>query len=212
MHKFTKSDADMWFQRNQGALNNLEQNNDTTSTIIGSLLPKYFHKGIQLLEIGCGNGARLNDLYLKNGGTFYGVDISQKAIDNGSKRFQGLNLSVQNASSLDFLDNQFDFVFLGFFLYLVDRKDYEQVISEADRVLKPGGFVAILDFDVPVPYENVYSHNIELRSYKCDNSIPFLTNGNYSLIEKKMFSHDSLKFPRNVDERVSLQVLYKETT
>ena len=209
MQKFNTRDGNLWFERNKSKLSTIGQ--DALSKVIDTMLPNYIEKDTKFLEIGCGNGARLNRLKNMLEGTFYGVDISTQAIEDGLIKFKNLHLSVQSAQSLIFSNGKFDFVYLGFFLYLVDRQDYPDVISEADRVLKPGGYMAILDFDVPNPFENVYSPNTELRSYKCDNAKAFISSGAYSLIEKKMFSHSSLDFPKNVNDRISLQVLYKET-
>ena len=50
----------------------------------------------------------------------------------------------------------FDLVHLGFFLYLVDREDYLRCISEADRLLKFGGFLSIIDFETPIQYRHAY--------------------------------------------------------
>ena len=208
MQKFNAHDGDLWFERNKSKLSTVGQ--DAPSKVIERILPQYIKKETKFLEIGCGNGARLSSLQNILGGVFYGVDISTQAIEDGLKKFKNLNLSVQSAQSLRFSNNRFDFVYLGFFLYLVDRQDYTQVITEADRVLKPSGYLAILDFDVPNPFENVYSPNTALRSYKCDNAKAFIESGTYSLIEKKMFSHSSIDFPKEVNERISLQVLYKE--
>ena len=73
-----------------------------------------------------------------------------------NNKFPSLNLKLGFGDSLPLKKN---LVHLGFFLYLVDRKDYLKCISEADRMLKFGGFLSIIDFETPFPYSNQYSYN-----------------------------------------------------
>ena len=121
MQKFSTHDGNLWFERNKSKLSSIGQ--DAPSIVIETMLPKYIKKETLFLEIGCGNGARLSRLKNMLGGFFYGVDISTQAIEDGLIKFKNLHLSVQSAQSLSFSDGKFDFVYLGFFLYLVDRQD-----------------------------------------------------------------------------------------
>ena len=205
--KFSENDADEWFSRNEEALSNL---NDVANDRVISTVTKYIKHGMDVLEIGCANGARLHAFQKLIKANFFGVDLSTRAIETGQTQFSTLNLSVQNANSLDFQSERFDLVILGFFLYLVDREEYEQTISEAIRVLRKEGFIAILDFDVPRAYSNVYAHNSALNSHKCDNAQIFLRSGEFTLVEKIMFSHSEASFVKDIDERLSLQILYRE--
>ena len=68
------------------------------------------------------------------------------------------------------MKQRFDLVHLGFFLYVLDREKYFACISEADRLLKPGGFMSIVDFDTPFSYSNKNKHRNGLWSHKTSNA------------------------------------------
>ena len=76
-----------------------------------------------------------------------------------SKKFP-IKITQGFSDKIPFNDEFFDLVHLGF-LYLVDRSYYLRSISEADRVLKFGGFLSIIDFDTPFQYSNKYKHKKE---------------------------------------------------
>ena len=93
---------------------------------------------------------------------------------------------------------------------MVDRELYLRCISEADRLVKFGGFLSIIDFDTPYPYSNPYTHQSGVFSYKQNNSDVFVASGLYSVVNKFQFSHSNFFFDKEINERVSLTLLYKE--
>ena len=58
--------------------------------------------------------------------------------------------------SLMFDNEVFDIIICGFFLYLVDRNLVFKTVSEIDRTIKEGGYLVIIDFEVPFPSSNDY--------------------------------------------------------
>ena len=98
------------------------------------------HKGINLLEIGFGQGTDLVQ-YKKGGAMVSGVDLTPNHYELANKNFElrGLkaNLFLEDASNLHFDDDTFDKVVS--FGVLHHTPDIEKCISEVYRVLKPGG-------------------------------------------------------------------------
>lgn len=177
-----------------------------------------------VLEIGCNYGYNLKylssilnyQIRIEGGGGInaYGIDTSDKAIDFGRKKWNddsdNIHLLQACSNDLPFCDNQFDVVMIGFCLYITPREWISSSLLEIHRVLKNGGFLIITDFDTPVWYKRINKHNEEMSVYKEDYSKRFMDFG-YTLIEKHTYSHDSDFFPRDVQERVSTQILYKES-
>ena len=93
---------------------------------------------------------------------------------------------------------------------MVDRKYYFRSLSEADRILKFGGFLSIIDFDTPYNKLNSYKYNKDVKVFKLDNSKTFVSTGMYTLINKQSVSSKTLGFTKKIDERISIQLLYKE--
>jgi ubiquinone/menaquinone biosynthesis C-methylase UbiE len=206
---FLESEGDSWFERNKSAINSKISFYET-ETIKRVLLN--FRSSIKnILEVGCGNGAKLNHLCDYFDATGYGVDPSRLAVEDGSEAYKHLSLSVATASKLPYQDSRFDLVYFGFCLYLVDRNDVFTAVAEADRVLKNGGFLAILDFDPGQRLKRPYHHKPGLFSYKNSYSDFFTAGGHYYLVAKESFSHGASHFSIDGDERISVCVLYKET-
>jgi ubiquinone/menaquinone biosynthesis C-methylase UbiE len=107
--------------------------------------------GAQVLDIGCGAGADAFDLADRVGpsGHVTGVDISASLITEAIRRAVGRNLpitfEVGDAQALRFSDHTFDAVRTERMLMHVP--DPEQALSEMARVLRPGGRMAVHDFD-----------------------------------------------------------------
>ena len=113
------------------------------------------------------------------------------------------------SSSLPFDSNSADLVFLGFFLYLVPRDEILLTVSEIDRILRPGSFLAIEDFDLPIRTQNLYKHDDRLISFKEDYSRYFTGELGYHLIEKHSYSHKSDHFTTDREERIATSILFK---
>ena len=204
---FYKKEADAFFKRQQ---KNLNDNIKLLEFIVKWLEP--FKNDInKIVEIGCGNGKSLSFLSKKLEAKPYGVEPSSDAV-NFIKKNPTVEIIKGFSDKLDLKDDYFDFVHLGFFLYLVDRKYYFRSLSEADRILKFGGFLSIIDFDTPFNKLNIYKHNKSVKVFKRDNSKAFVSTGMYTLINKQSVSSQSLGFTKEIDERVSIQLLFKETS
>ena len=205
---FEDGEADEWFRRNQKGLES--KPTDKVIDMLTDWLEPFQTELSNILEIGCGSGHRLNQMsknLMVNG---YGVEPSSQAVTYIDNQFPSLQAKVGFGDDVPFKE-KFDLVHLGFFLYLVDREFYLRCISEADRLVKPGGFLSIIDFDTPFPYSNDNSHQSGVYSHKKNNSDVFVASGLYSVINKFHFSHSNFFFDKDINERVSLTLLYKET-
>lgn len=203
---FLSGEGDNWFTRNQRAV--AEGKTPEIQTIVRALAG---HPPSSILEVGCSNGSKLAALCAHFAASGSGIDPSEIAIAEGAAKWPDLDVRVGTAASLPFESEAFDLVYFGFCLYLVDRSEVFRAAAEADRVLRPGGFLAVLDFDPLLPHRRPYHHKAGVFSYKTDHARFFLGSGHYSLIAKDSFSHASASFTPNNDERISMSVLFKET-
>jgi ubiquinone/menaquinone biosynthesis C-methylase UbiE len=96
------------------------------------------------LDIACGTG--ISTLMLaercKGKATIYGIDLSEKMIQEANKTMQKQGLKnityhKMDAENLKFPGSTFDFVLSNMALYLFPNK--QKALSEVHRVLKPGG-------------------------------------------------------------------------
>lgn len=197
---FKESEGNQWFKRNL-AVENISE--------VFKSLGNYLNSSSRVLEIGCSYGKNLNYLNENFGCECYGIDPSEKAINHGSKIYPELNLNVGTADDIKFSDEYFDMVIYGFCLYLVDRRDLSKIVSEGDRLIKDTGYLAVIDFDTPIPLVRKYVHYSGVKTFKYDYSSIFLSFPHYSLAEKVSFSHQDTIFNEDINERCSLTVLFK---
>lgn len=169
----------------------------------------------KVLEVGYCYGYNLMWLCEKYGLGGYGIEPSKEAVSYGKKILADENntritLKQGTADTLPFSDEYFDIVLMGFCVFWVDRKYLLRAVAEADRVLKTGGLLVTWDFDTKIPYRRKNIHNDHVPTYKYDLAKLYCENPQYSLIEKRSFSHNGKGFHKDIQERCALNILYKE--
>ncbi len=210
---FLESEGDAWFSRNQEQVESLNAQSVEVDFICDSLKP--FISSLQnILEIGCGSGKKLAKLAQYFEASGFGIDPSQMAINRAKQVLphndSTLNFEVGLATDLPYQDEKFDLVFFGFCLYLIPPSEIYRAIMEANRVLKHGGFLAILDFDYGSLRINPYKHAKGIFTHKNNYSQMFTSSGHYSLVSKWSLNHASDYFAKEREERISIEILFKE--
>ena len=208
---FLSGEADNFYYRNRESLE-LQEDSMAVESITRMLSP-FKNEISTILEIGCSDGSKLRSICKKLEAIGYGIDPSENAINAGTDKNDDqsdIKLSVGTSSKLEFDDSKFDVVHFGFCFYLIDRNSLFQAISEADRVLKPGGFMIIQDFDPGFRHKRPYAHLDGIFSYKNSYTSIFTASGHYFEVEKVSISHSQNFFDKNPHERISISLLYKE--
>ncbi|HPL82739.1 MAG TPA: methyltransferase domain-containing protein [Candidatus Omnitrophota bacterium] len=103
------------------------------------------YKGKRVLEIGCGIGS--DGIQFARAGAFYtGVDVTEAAVAISRERFELFNQKGEfikiNAEKLPFADGSFDYVYS--FGVIHHSPCPEKIVSEINRVLKPGGKITVM--------------------------------------------------------------------
>jgi len=107
--------------------------------------------GDRILDVGCGEGRHTILAYLAANVTAIGVDLSEKDLATAQERFEPfhekdnaakqLTFQVANALALPFEGASFDKVICSEVLEHIP--DYQGVLAEINRVLKPDGVLAV---------------------------------------------------------------------
>lgn len=210
---FELNEGNAWFRRNRHSLQQFDSSFEveTIKDVLGA-----FRADINgILEIGCGDGRKVESMaaFFQADGT--GIDPSSEAVAAGNERLRDsgsatVALSVGTADNLPFATGQFDLVHFGFSLYVVSRERIFASLAHADRVLRTGGFLTIFDFDPSGMHRRSYVHQPGIFSYKARYDEWFVGTGHYHLIAKRSFSHASNTFSTDENERVAITILYKE--
>lgn len=162
---------------------------------------------VSFLEIGCGDGKRLSWLTENKKVECVGVDPSIKAIE--LLVGQGIEAKKGTADILPFDSGRFDIVVFGFCLYLCDRADLFQIAAEANRVLKPSGWLIIRDFYSDTQRAREYAHQPAVKSYKMDYRKLFTWHPNYECFKHKVSHHIKGQYCDDVEQWTSVSVLRK---
>lgn len=110
---------------------------------------------INILDVGCGDGAVLSFL-LTEGGTpqnLYGIDLLPERIEKAKKACPSLHLTCGNAEKLSYPNDFFDIVIQStVFTSILDMRMKKSVASEMVRVLKPDGVIIWHDYRFDNPF------------------------------------------------------------
>jgi len=112
----------------------------------------------RVLDLGCGTGVLTrtigDQLNPEAGGRVVGIDAAGKMIQVARKKRAGTTCSfeVMAAECLDFENNSFDAVVSSLFFHHVQLDLKEKALSEAFRILLPGGRLVIADMHVPTTF------------------------------------------------------------
>lgn len=202
---FLSSEGDAWFSRNEAALRSRDLAQDPVCRRLASL--PALGRPLRVLEIGCGDGSRLQYLAATHGWEVSGIDPSEKAVSHARER--GVRAHQSTADTLPFQAAAFDVVTFGFCLYLCDDGDLFRIALEADRVLANPGWLLILDFESRAPLYKPYHHLAGITSRKMDYKSMFSWHPSYTLASHEKFHHQTHTWTDDPDQWVSLACLRK---
>lgn len=211
---FLLSEADAWFERNKVATSEIDFSDDSVAAsvveVAGFPATGLMTDGLQILEIGCGEGRRLEWLSEKLGADVFGVDPSALAVEQACAR--GVKAERGTADELPFEDATFDILIFGFCLYLCDRHDLFQIVREADRVLKQDSWLIIHDFFSPIPIKCKYHHRSGIYWHKMDYRELFSWHPAYTCYSHRLRDHAQNGFTDNERDWVATSIMRKRST
>lgn len=123
----------------------------------------------KILEVGCGTGVNLAFLAKQYPNSqLYGIDVSSDMLRIASQRLGPLKKRVtleEGAYPLDPLamEEQFDVILFSYSLTMINP-EWEVFIRQSIHDLKPGGYVAVVDFhDSPLGFFKKHMKNNHVR-------------------------------------------------
>jgi SAM-dependent methyltransferase len=208
---FLESEGDAWHMRNLGAFSSKKYGEDEIAKAVMDLcyLDKGSNNKLNILEVGCGAGMRLDWLAQNTGAKVFGIEPSSKAVEE-AMHF-GIRVSKGTADDLPFESGSMDIIIYGFCLYLCDRQDLFKIAKEADRVLKNEGWIVIRDFYSDSSLMVPYHHKEGVSSHKMDYGKLFDWHPFYTRYSHKVSHHGLGEYTDDMGEWVATTILRKRT-
>ena len=158
-------------------------------------------KNQKLIDVACGTGD-IGKLYLDNTDKenfITCVDPNEGMIAKGKeklKKYNNINWVISSAENLPLKENSFDFYTISFGLR--NTKDLDKSLSEAHRVLKPGGRFFCLEFS------KIQNENLDFVYKQYSKIIPLI--GKFIVGQKKPYEYliESIEKFLNQDELIDL--------
>ena len=141
-------------------------------------------KDLKILEIGCGNGVLLNELYKNNYTSVTGIDFLEEFVKLSKSRNLPYEVKVGDVRSLQFDNESFDVLISErVIINLLDKEHQSKAFSEVRRVLKKKGYFIMFEASedawinsnnareefglskVPMPSQNRWFKENELDSF-----------------------------------------------
>ena len=158
-------------------------------------------KNQKLIDVACGTGD-VGKLYLDNTDKenfITCVDPNEGMIAKGKeklKKYNNINWVISSAESLPLKENSYDFYTISFGLR--NTKDLDKSLSEAHRVLKPGGRFFCLEFS------KIQNENLDFVYKQYSKIIPLI--GKFIVGQKEPYEYliESIEKFLNQDELIDL--------
>ena len=125
----------------------VSEKKEFTTPFQAEAFSRYVGKDALIVDIGCGYGRTLNELYQQGYSHLIGFDFSPEMIRRGQRQFPDLDLRVKEDETIALQDASVDAVILFAVLTcIVKNGDQQKLISEIHRILKPNGIIYVNDF------------------------------------------------------------------
>jgi ubiquinone/menaquinone biosynthesis C-methylase UbiE len=111
--------------------------------------------GDKVIDVCCGTGALVFE-YGRRGLNATGIDLDPNMIKTALKNKTGNNVEntsfqLADAAALPFTDGFFDFASISMALHDKDQALRCKIVAEMQRVVKRGGILVFVDYNVPLP-------------------------------------------------------------
>lgn len=127
--------------------NSVSEKKEFTTPFLLEPFSNYVKRDQVILDVGCGYGRTLDELYHNGYRNLIGIDFSKGMIERGKRQFPYLDLRVKEDASIALADASIDAVILFSVLTCIrTNQEQEELIQEIKRILKPQGILYVNDF------------------------------------------------------------------
>ena len=95
--------------------------------------------GASVLDLGCGFGQPVSEIFINSGFSLYGLDASPTLVSEFQKRFPGVPVSCATVMESDFFGKSFDAVIAIGLIFLLAEDEQKNLIKKVSSILNFNG-------------------------------------------------------------------------
>lgn len=146
--------------------NSVSEKKEFTTPFQAEKFSKYVKKDSIILDVGCGYGRILDELYHNGYCNLIGIDFSKGMIERGKQQFPYLDLRIKEDDKIAMPDASIDAVILCAVLTCIrTNEEQKQLLAEIKRVLKPRGILYVNDFLLNTDERNLLRYEKYKETY-----------------------------------------------
>jgi 2-polyprenyl-3-methyl-5-hydroxy-6-metoxy-1,4-benzoquinol methylase len=150
------------------------------------------HPGEEILEVGCGSGYYTREL-ARLGAVVTATEYAPSALAQARRNVgEVADFRLEDAQRLSFADASFDKVLSSEVIEHVP--DPERAVSEASRVLRPGGLLVVSTPSRLSPLNLAYGLKRRIRGYAFNEHLHEFTPGSFRRLLTRYLEVESLRF------------------
>ncbi|MHB9292334.1 putative Carboxy-S-adenosyl-L-methionine synthase [Hollandina sp. SP2] len=128
---------------------------------------KYVNTNAYILDVGCGYGRTLHELYIHGYKNSIGIDFSEKMIARGTNLYPHLHFEIMKNDRIRYSENTFDaIILLAVLTCIINNGEQIELLNEIKRILKPNGIIYINDFLLNTDERNIKRYEEYESKYK----------------------------------------------
>lgn len=136
-----------------------------------------------IFEIGCGDG-RISSLLATETDSLISIDPDETKIQQAKTHIAGVNFRIGTGEKLNFSNNIFDIVIFTLSLH---HQNSQKAIAEANRVLKPGGKILIIEPVIGGEIEDLFAFLDNENNEKREAQKAIIDSG-LSIVDSEIFT------------------------
>lgn len=146
--------------------NSVSEKKEFTTPFLAEKFSNYVKKEGIILDVGCGYGRTLDELYHNGYRNLIGIDFSKGMIERGKRQFPYLDLRVKEDASIALPDASVDAVILFSVLTCIwANEEQKELLAEIKRILKPQGILYVNDFLLNTDERNLLRYEKYQKTY-----------------------------------------------
>lgn len=131
------------------------------------IFQKYVDTNAYILDVGCGYGRTLHELYIHGYKNSMGIDFSEKMIARGINLYPHLHFELIEKGKIKCSENTFDaIILLAVLTCIINNGEQIELLNEIKRILKPNGIIYVNDFLLNTDERNIKRYEAYKSKYK----------------------------------------------